>query len=29
VDPAGAIQQVKIKSTVDWYQEHLMPWVKK
>jgi fumarate reductase iron-sulfur subunit len=29
VDPAGAIQQVKIKSTVDWYQEHLMPWLKK
>ena len=29
VDPAGAIQQVKIASTVDWYQEHLMPWLKK
>jgi len=29
VDPAGAIQQVKIKSTLDWYQEHLMPWLKK
>jgi fumarate reductase iron-sulfur subunit len=29
VDPAGAIQQVKIKSTVDWYTEHLMPWLKK
>lgn len=29
VDPAGAIQQVKIKSTVDWYQAHLMPWLKK
>jgi fumarate reductase iron-sulfur subunit len=29
VDPAGAIQQVKIESTVDWYQAHLMPWVKK
>jgi fumarate reductase iron-sulfur subunit len=29
VDPAGAIQQVKIKSTVDWYKEHLMPWLKK
>lgn len=25
VDPAGALQQVKIRSTVDWYQEHLMP----
>jgi len=29
VDPAGAVQQVKIASTVDWYQEHLMPWVKR
>ena len=29
VDPAGAIQQVKIRSTVDWYQAHLMPWLKK
>jgi fumarate reductase iron-sulfur subunit len=29
VDPAGAIQQVKIRSTVDWYTEHLMPWLKK
>jgi len=28
VDPAGAIQQVKIKSTVDWYKKHLMPWTK-
>jgi fumarate reductase iron-sulfur subunit len=28
VDPAGAIQQVKIESTVDWYKEHLMPWLK-
>lgn len=26
VDPAGALQQVKIRSTLDWYQEHLMPW---
>jgi fumarate reductase iron-sulfur subunit len=26
VDPAGALQQVKIQSTIDWYQEHLMPW---
>jgi len=26
VDPAGALQQVKISSTVDWYREHLMPW---
>ncbi|MQX35137.1 succinate dehydrogenase/fumarate reductase iron-sulfur subunit [Roseospira navarrensis] len=26
VDPAGAIQQMKIASTVDWYLEHLMPW---
>jgi fumarate reductase iron-sulfur subunit len=29
VDPAGAIQQVKIRSTVDWYTQHLMPWLKK
>ena len=29
VDPAGALQQIKIKSTVDWYQEHLMPWINK
>ena len=29
VDPAGALQQVKIASTVDWYREHLMPWMKK
>ncbi len=26
VDPAGAIQQMKIASTVDWYLERLMPW---
>ncbi|HET6602758.1 MAG TPA: succinate dehydrogenase/fumarate reductase iron-sulfur subunit [Xanthomonadaceae bacterium] len=26
VDPAGALQQVKIRSTVDWFREHLMPW---
>jgi len=29
VDPAGALQQVKIKSTVDWYREHLMLWSRK
>ena len=29
VDPAGALQQVKIKSTIDWYQEHLLPGSKK
>lgn len=29
VDPAGALQQVKIRSTVDWYQEHLLPGSKK
>jgi fumarate reductase iron-sulfur subunit len=29
VDPAGAIQQVKLESTIDWYREHLMPWLKK
>lgn len=28
VDPAGAVQQMKIASTVDWYKEHLMPWSK-
>jgi fumarate reductase iron-sulfur subunit len=28
VDPAGAIQQVKIESTIDWYQAHLTPWLK-
>jgi len=29
VDPAAAIQQVKIKSTIDWYKAHLMPWLEK
>ncbi len=29
VDPAGALQQIKIKSTVDWYKEHVMPRSKK
>ena len=29
VDPAAALQQVKIASTVDWYREHLMPWLRK
>jgi fumarate reductase iron-sulfur subunit len=29
VDPAGAVQQVKISSTVDWYREHLLPWTKR
>ncbi len=29
VDPAAALQQVKIRSTVDWYAEHLMPWLKR
>ncbi|MBB4286831.1 succinate dehydrogenase/fumarate reductase iron-sulfur subunit [Roseospira goensis] len=29
VDPAGAIQQMKIASTVDWHLEHLMPWRRK
>lgn len=28
VDPASALQQVKVASTIDWYKEHLMPWVK-
>jgi len=29
VDPAAALQQVKIASTIDWFKEHLMPWLKK
>ncbi len=29
VDPAGALQQIKVASTIDWYKEHLMPWMKK
>jgi fumarate reductase iron-sulfur subunit len=29
VDPAAALQQVKIASTVDWFREHLMPWLNK
>ena len=29
VDPASALQQMKIASTVDWYAEHLMRWLKK
>jgi fumarate reductase iron-sulfur subunit len=29
VDPAAAIQQVKIRSMTDWYLEHLMPWLRK
>jgi len=29
VDPAAALQQVKVASTVDWYLEHFMSWVKK
>lgn len=29
VDPAGALQQVKIASTIDWYKEHCMPWLRK
>jgi fumarate reductase iron-sulfur subunit len=26
VDPAGAIQQAKVASTIDWFQEVLWPW---
>ena len=26
VDPAGALQQVKVASTIDWFAEHLWPW---
>jgi fumarate reductase iron-sulfur subunit len=29
VDPASALQQVKVASTIDWYKEHLMPWLTK
>jgi fumarate reductase iron-sulfur subunit len=29
VDPAGAIQQYKIKATTEWYKSLLMPWGKK
>jgi len=25
VDPAGALQQVKVASTIDWFREHLLP----
>lgn len=25
VDPAGALQQVKVASTIDWFSEHLLP----
>jgi fumarate reductase iron-sulfur subunit len=25
VDPAGALQQVKVASTIDWFKEHLLP----
>jgi fumarate reductase iron-sulfur subunit len=28
VDPAAAVQQMKIGSLIDWYKEHLMPWSK-
>ena len=28
VDPAGAIQQAKLESTVDWFKEVLWPWGK-
>jgi fumarate reductase iron-sulfur subunit len=29
VDPAAALQQVKIGSTLDWFREHTMPWLSK
>ena len=29
VDPAGAIQQAKVASTIDWYKSWLMPWGQK
>ena len=25
VDPAAALQQVKVASTIDWFKEHLLP----
>jgi fumarate reductase iron-sulfur subunit len=25
VDPASALQQVKVASTIDWFKEHLLP----
>lgn len=28
VDPAAAIQQAKVASTVDWYKSFLMPWTR-
>jgi fumarate reductase iron-sulfur subunit len=29
VDPAAALQQVKVGSTLDWFAEHSMPWLSK
>ena len=29
VDPAGAIQQAKVSSTLDWFKSVLMPWGKR
>jgi fumarate reductase iron-sulfur subunit len=29
VDPASALQQVKVASTIDWFKEHSMPWLNK
>ena len=29
VDPAGALQQAKIASTIDWFKEHLTSWLNK
>lgn len=29
VDPAAALQREKISATLDWYREHLMPWLSK
>ena len=28
VDPAAAIQQAKVTSTIDWYKELLLPWTR-
>ncbi|HZX90707.1 MAG TPA: succinate dehydrogenase/fumarate reductase iron-sulfur subunit [Rudaea sp.] len=29
VDPAAALQQVKVASTIDWFKEHLLPGARK
>jgi fumarate reductase iron-sulfur subunit len=29
VDPAKAIQQTKVDTTIDWYKQHLLPWMRR